>query len=266
MKHCLFCKTTLNGQNKTKEHIFPTWLLEKLEFFGTMKGKETTYPNVPERVFCQRDVFSKSFVYGKICNKCNNNWMSNLEQKVQPIILYLLESAYYHLNVEQCNILSNWVFKTAIVLNAASKYKQVIPLSQINYFYQNLMIPENVKIDLAFCPGNRLHYYLGGNKLFSKSSLDISNKEMNDSYVISIQIDYLLFRISWSPNPMFQTLPIPDELVKRLFPLNNSLEFKKGAAGMIFKDIEQFHFSNTIFVDFFATVGIPANSNGGVGG
>jgi hypothetical protein len=249
VKNCIFCKVKLTNATKSKEHVFPVWLLEKLDFLGDMSSKNSTFPNKPEVIFNSRKIYSKSLVFGGVCKSCNNNWMSVLEQKVEPILFQILESEDTSLNREQCDILSKWVFKTIIILNAVSNYKQIIPQSHIDFFYKRLLIPNNVSIDITFCADSRLYYYIGGNKQFTTNENIITKKEMEESYVITFQVDYLLLRTTWSPNIEYQTLAFPENVVNRIFPCKNQNEIEKKVNNVINKDIEQFHFETTIFMD-----------------
>jgi len=68
--HCFLCWTPLTNENKTDEHVFPKWMQEEFTLFSqplTLPNK-TWIPYRQTRVPC--------------CKKCNNESLSQLEQKV----------------------------------------------------------------------------------------------------------------------------------------------------------------------------------------
>ena len=84
-----------------------------------------------------------------VCHKCNNEWMSRVENKAKPIIACMLEDLTIPLDREQQTVLSNWAVKTAMVLDSIKN-----PESNMR-FYQKLqcvtfrerrVIPDRIRV------------------------------------------------------------------------------------------------------------------------
>jgi len=256
MKECIFCGLKLTRYNRSKEHVIPQWIIESLNFCKSkISGKHTSFPNIPEIIYSQRELDINSFVLGNICKFCNNIWMSELENKMKPLFLAVLDDrSPTILTKEQCLLFAKWAYKTAITINYSVNYKKIIPVSQVHYFYLKKDLPFNIKVDLAFCREINLHWLIGGNKKFA-----VLNKynDLNKSYVITIQFDHLLIRVSWTPNSALQFLPVPASFVYRIHPQENDEQLIQVIRGGIFRDIEQFHFTASIIAEDGAYDQVP---------
>jgi len=250
-KVCIFCGASIKRNNKSKEHVIPRWLIDSLNFHEIkLYGKGTSFPNVPEIIFNQSSYGIYSLVLGNVCKLCNTSWMAELENNTKPLLLAVLDDrSPTILSKEQCLILSNWIYKTAITLNYQADYKKIIPMKHVKDFYLNKKVPTNVNIDLAFCREIDLHWYIGGNKKLVLLNRSKELKVLNKSYIITLQINHLLLKITWSPDSTVQILPIPVSYVIRIHPQVKEEPIIQVVKGCIFRSIEQFHFETTIFVE-----------------
>jgi len=251
MKNCIFCGTKLTRRNRSKEHLIPRWLLDivqsnDIEFFG----KHTTFPNKPEVLLSERYQGKYSLVLGGVCKNCNNNWLSQLENNTKPILLAVLDDrSPIILTYDQFILLAKWAYKTAVTLNYAANYKNIIPLTQIHNFYLDDKIPTNVIVDLAFCNEIGFNYLIGGNKKLVTFNKKQNKNILKRSYIITLQIDHLLMRISWTPDRKYQVLPVPASFVYRLYPQNDKEITIQVIRGATFRDISQFHFVASIIAE-----------------
>jgi hypothetical protein len=68
---CFLCGTRLDNTNKTKEHIFPKWILQKFDLWkDPLKLLNDSYFNYRSATI-------------PCCQDCNNNSLSTLEKKIQ---------------------------------------------------------------------------------------------------------------------------------------------------------------------------------------
>jgi len=127
MKECLFCHheltTRLNHKRqKTKEHIFPMWLLEEFE----LKGKLLTFSNLEAKrqdgqsaqltpPLPIRELTLNKWVLGNICASCNNGWLSELENSTKPDLIALIEGGAS--KIQNGTKLAGWIAKTAYILS-----------------------------------------------------------------------------------------------------------------------------------------------------
>lgn len=107
-KYCVFCH---KNRKLTKEHILPNWLSELYpkrlminnQFVG---GNNQEWPS---RIFQHKAKI--------VCEECNGGWMSNLENRVKPIIIDLFKLKKKVINEQEQKILSLWAQKTVLMLN-----------------------------------------------------------------------------------------------------------------------------------------------------
>src|ERR1700689_5341416 len=111
-ENCLACGETPSPASR--EHVFARWLLEELQSldapislyrgFGDGSSKQ-------ERVAIRLD----SFKLKRVCEACNNGWMSHLESTAKPIIIGLIRGgrSLSSLEEEDRRILARWAGKTA---------------------------------------------------------------------------------------------------------------------------------------------------------
>src|SRR6267142_4633690 len=103
---CYFCNEPISKNGKSREHVFPGWLLRLLD--AEQVGMPLVVHKAPEginshdvteqRTFAHpdhhrvqlRSQVANSFLAGSICKrKCNEAWMSHLEVAAKPIIVRL---------------------------------------------------------------------------------------------------------------------------------------------------------------------------------
>jgi hypothetical protein len=119
MRTCIFCDNPVNS----KEDAWPSWLVR--EFNGTEKG-------IVEGQRGQQSSYSwhagkYPLRTGNVCKKCNNGWMSDLENRVKPILERFFLYDQVSLDQRDQSTLALWICKNAMVyetlrLNAANFY------------------------------------------------------------------------------------------------------------------------------------------------
>jgi hypothetical protein len=248
MRTCLFCYTHLTRSNRSKEHVFPKWLVSRLKaqdekFVGTV----WTYPNEPTVIFDEREHDALSLVLGKVCEGCNTGWMAQLEVDTRPILEALWDARNPPvLTLEQCNSLSKWTFKTAATLNYSANYKRIVPLDHVRQFHAKHRLPENATVDLAFSYRDGIHWIVGGNTKFVTLSGRITNSQKRATYVITLQFDHVLLRLAWVPVDKVKAIAAPTSAVNRIFPQGNAVQVVRRH---IFRDHAQFHFTATVLAE-----------------
>lgn len=149
---CIFC-----GQTPlTKEHFWPTWMKEVLP------QSKFNYHARGDFHYSGRN-FAKSLNNGYkkitgppgswqlkiVCNTCNNNWMSQIENDAKPILTPLALGETIQLEREDQELLIKWVFLKIIIGEYDNVQNQVIKASERKSFYVNRDIPSDWKIWIA---------------------------------------------------------------------------------------------------------------------
>ncbi|RPK43622.1 hypothetical protein EES39_18710 [Streptomyces sp. ADI92-24] len=107
---CPFCQDL--EQNPTKEHIYPKWLIRELRRLGVKNGspdprqRKIEWPTTP------------------VCQRCNNNWMSVLDNDASSIMLPMFFSTRLVSEEEQLR-LALWAAMKAVLFDSAGE--AVIP-------------------------------------------------------------------------------------------------------------------------------------------
>jgi len=125
-KLCLLCDNPLSVEGgirrKSKEHVFPSWALEKFNLenkpirFSRLEAMqdERSLHISQQSEFRAFDL--DSFLLGSVCKHCNNGWMSRLEGLTKPALSNLIEEQ--HTAAAPDLALAKWALKTAYVLSA----------------------------------------------------------------------------------------------------------------------------------------------------
>lgn len=229
-RKCIFC----DGTKLSKEHIFAQWLLKELGIYDndvTMTHASTIGIPISNR----KHSFSR-LVNGLVCEKCNNGWMSQLEDNCQKHIINLMninliESELNFLK-EHYNTVAKWAFKNVILLNSATNYRQLVPRGHYKALYSG-SIPEGVFVDMAFCKDNSIIEWRQ-----TRGGLVVKDKEIPlnfnvTRYQITFQIKGLLIKVAFykSSNNIFYE----DKGSIRLFPQFGTYETPK-----LFDNIDDF--------------------------
>lgn len=133
---CIFCDNPAGSW----EHLWAAWI-HKRKDFGPLK---VTIGNSPQEI---RDDPEQKV--NTVCTRCNNGWMSAMENKSKPIIGCMFDDLTIPLDRQQQTLLSNWAVKTAMVLDSM-KNPQSNPRfylkSDCVIFRERRIIPDRVRI------------------------------------------------------------------------------------------------------------------------
>lgn len=194
---CLFCGNT----ELTREHVFAQWLLDE---WNIRKVKmDMQHHNFHGQKISERPLTLNSLINGLICRECNNGWLSRIERQVKPILIKLLNHTSDNLITllkENHNLLSMWAFKTAMILNHASNYRNIIPKRHFKYIYKHRRIPHNVTVLMGVTKRmTELNFVQSQNVMHYGDDSISNNPRLEDIYKITIQIGHLLLKVIYSP-------------------------------------------------------------------
>jgi len=222
---CRFCG---EQRLRAKEHAWPQWLLKTTDLTDALTRE--THAGIAGGVVDQRVQSFQSMRDGHVCATCNNTWMSEIENATKPIIDRVIASKQFHaLTGDEVSSLAVWAFKTAIVRNAATNYRKIVPADHYAHLYNNRTVAPEVYVDAAICPthkglsGLQSQTFLG----FMKPGYTMSAGRYN----IVLAIESLLLRIIYFPLSGYDIIPTPDAATRtfRLHPCtprqNSSLDF-----------------------------------------
>lgn len=248
-KKCIFCNKI---SKRSKEHIWPKWLQKHLtgDTKSYYRGTHISFSTVS--VISDRTQTGESLVFGSICEDCNNGWMSNLEVEFKKIFLQI-ESDYnylHQLNKIDRQTISIWGLKTAMMINAGTNYRQIIPNDHFEHLYKHRTPPRNTKVDIGIInTEDKLKWEQSNFQMevcMNTKYEDLDPYESTrDSYIVTLQLKNLGIKISHYRDCKEKNYNIPESRDKksiRVWPYRKNSFFK---TSNYYEDIASMH-SDTV--------------------
>ncbi len=139
---CLFCGQDLSS-GRSQEHVFPQWLLDELSIRAEQVSAVHVFrpedPASEPEVLSERSLTLEKLREGRICARCNNGWMSGLEQSCKRILLDMIHGRRQpeQLSETECLLVARWAAKTGYVLNSSANYTIKVPPHQLKELREN---------------------------------------------------------------------------------------------------------------------------------
>ena len=126
-RSCIFCHGAIKqgGAKRAVEHTLPKWLWPylgieaKTLISDTLLRRRTADAAFTDVTILKKlpDKSATTFVEGRVCQVCNNGWMSDLEMAVMPLLIPLLTNptgtaAIQELSASEPEPLALWAVKT----------------------------------------------------------------------------------------------------------------------------------------------------------
>jgi hypothetical protein len=144
-RRCVFCGA---GGKMDKEHVLPDWLARELpdlgrgwhQRFGAFGEDKGRWHNAPFTV-----------TVGTVCPKCNQGWMSDLEDAVRSWLSPMFRGRGRTFYGGGLTVLATWAAKTALVIGSRA---ESMPRAPSERFYRERRPSESTTIWTgAFRPG-----------------------------------------------------------------------------------------------------------------
>jgi hypothetical protein len=220
---CCFCRQPLLSK-KTREHVFPRWLLRYLSRSRITVDSTRFAPD--GTTVSVRSHGLDELVLGGICGSCNHGWLSLLESQSQPILKPLISGirSVRQLNRQERSIIARWSTKTAAVLNLSSDFDRLfVPRLVWALKESALDLPEGIHVF-----GGQ-HYPTQPSGWLQVASLElfpaadsppsqVENSELpKTGFRIGLQLGFLCLVVAYWPQPQWP-LAIWPELHEPLWP------------------------------------------------
>jgi hypothetical protein len=203
-RQCVFCRGDLQGV-ASEEHIFPQWLLKHLGiprtdqvFQGTGASATLDADEKDGRVHG-----AWRFVEGRVCARCNNGWLSELEEEVRPGLEALLAGAgkIVALTPPQRRLLSRWAAKTAFLVSNVSPFQRPVPPGHLWALNAGGDVPPGVAVYAGQSGTPTKTAYIQSTQWtqFGSSRSGFVVGAMQDAYKIGLQIQDLLLLVAFAP-------------------------------------------------------------------
>lgn len=115
---CVFCG---EPGGMTNEHVFGRWM-SGLGFSDEPTEHFAGFLNRPHRSFGRRAPFK--LTVNEVCSRCNNGWMSKLEESAREVLSPLIKGASVSIDRMRVPAVVAWAQKTALVSMLVSSAEQ----------------------------------------------------------------------------------------------------------------------------------------------
>lgn len=201
---CVFCRLDLTGV-AAEEHIFPKWLLAHL---GIPKTDRMFQGSGDEATLDADDVDGRihgtwRFVEGRVCQKCNNGWLSDLERDTRPGLEVLMTNAgrLVALTPPQRLLLARWAAKTAFLVANVSPFQRPVPPGHLWALNNGGPVPPGVAVFGCQSWTSAGAAYIQSTMWpqFHRRGFGIRVGAMANAYKIGLQIRDLMLLVAFTP-------------------------------------------------------------------
>lgn len=195
--HCIFCGKP--PESRTKEHIYPQWLLKMTGFHSKDTSVGTNWTTGKEIIF-----HGKNYTF-PACDICNNKF-SGLEARVKGIIERLSEDE--SVSGEELEILLDWFDKlrAGTWLGISYMNKSVFSLPPNHYINDRVGVKDRyLSITNTYLPEKTLKWS-GANSLTFMSSPTALMVRINNLVFVSASTDFLVAHSVGFPYAQFEAV------------------------------------------------------------
>lgn len=195
---CIFCGE--EPESKTKEHVFPQWLLKMTGFHSENVSVGTNWSTGKEIIFP-----GKNYTF-PACDTCNNSF-SHLEANAKAIVEHLCDDA--DVTGGELELLLNWFDKIRIGawLGNLTLNSNTLGITPNHYIADRVGVKDRyLSITNTYLPEKTLKWS-GANTLTFMSSPTALMVRINNLVFVTASTDFLVSRSVGFPYPEFEIQP-----------------------------------------------------------
>lgn len=220
---CWFCPAT--SGRKSKEHVFPQWLSAH---FGARAEVVTPhrFSGMTGELLSERPSKPLSgFKCGDVCAECNNGWMSQVEDRVRPILT--ADRRLGRLTQDEAASLAHWFAKTAAVLNVSQPYRLLFPAGDRHKLATGIPDRATVRIFKARHQNGLVDWVQGApSASFSPKGVphEVARSLQERTLITHIRVSDLVGVVILVPAPLNAVTAVDDQdASRRVWPLPDTL-------------------------------------------
>lgn len=259
---CMFC----GAKPVTKEHVFPQWLKQIVPEIYRRSEHELVRGHSKNSIRMVRDTTGGlSTKTRKVaCAKCNNGWMSRLQQLAQPQLIELAHGRWPFITDEHAAHISAWSVMTAMVIETLDYETLATPQWQHLEFAQTRRPPIGWKIWIGLssdAPDRMFYNYSFKPKLIvdtpqADGSVVQTVTHLDTYHIHSFLMGKLMVICAVSPGS-YVNVPddfLPKEKFKQMYPVFNEERPLCNAYGVQLSRSSELHAINLRFEAAFDSV------------
>lgn len=144
---CAFCGSS---GPLTKEHVWSNWLADVSP--DTRPGPHVMADDDEVLRIWEDDLFK--LTVRCVCRRCNNTWMSQLEEAAKPVLTPLIREHRCTLSPEAQLVVATWAVKTVLV-SQGREIGDRVPREHFEALYKHRRPPDDVSVIAADYSGRR---------------------------------------------------------------------------------------------------------------
>jgi hypothetical protein len=143
-KHCIFC----GGSPTTREHIWADWLRAFVpkNMVNHTEMSAMIHKDCVERSVRRWGGDPRSRRIQVVCRSCNNEWMSDLQKAVKPVLLPLIRGEPALLTPARQATVAAWAAMSVMCAEYFNPSRVAVPQTSRDGFYQSRTPPQDWKI------------------------------------------------------------------------------------------------------------------------
>jgi hypothetical protein len=146
---CVFC----GASPLTREHVYPRWLASVLpeqerwrgQDMVVVAGDQITAADLPKTTREIPEIFTETTV-ARVCRRCNNGWMNDLEGAVRSALTMLIQGNNGHVTVADSDALAMWVAKTVMMAEFTHPESAATPTDHYDWLFRRRTPPPGMNI------------------------------------------------------------------------------------------------------------------------
>ncbi len=210
-RKCVFC-----GRGKvTLEHVWPHWIIELIAERFTDTSVTVTWGKDRERIAPGPDATVK-----RVCNACNNGWMSRLEDRAKPILgpMIMGDNIPITLAPSSQRTLASWALKTALMLDFLhSGSKPVFPASAYSSFFRDGQPSRRTAIWMACLWERRLRLFTSSQSIatadppaYTREGVVVGGRAFENGSLCTLAAQAAVFQVALFPENSAPIRAVPD--------------------------------------------------------
>lgn len=223
-RKCIFC----GGAPLTREHIWPLWLASELP-----SDELTTFTF--ERAGMEPRVWeapATSTTVRTVCAKCNNGWMSALENRASDLLTPLVRGEAVRLGRPSQHVIAGWALKTAVILDQMNPTLP-IPREHLDHLRQHGEPPDNVHVFAAAHAGEGPENTMSRSTILELHLDQFEGGLPREAYVATVAVGQLALQVIGCGIPASQNVAWVHNgrlsaSVRRIFPPINRVKWPPG--------------------------------------